>query len=362
MTLSMLAALTPTAVIVVSVLVPLAAVLAVAVALVALLGKKRTSQGGAEPQPVCRGSEAEDVGAEEVGEKEHEAEESGEPVRAAEKPSAHEQPSEQTKEQSPEAAEQPLARGTAQDEPDGESVGELPCEGAGIIPEESAGEEEERTPDGECGEPLPEREVTDEGKAGLPYGADDDAWEDFVPGGEWSTPSLREVFACEEEGEDAPEPAEDARARKLSFSEKLAAADDGNKAIYNALKNELLSYRGVRSRVVRGGDYFRRRGRRIVRIVLIGRTMRIALALPPEEFDYNIFHQRNRGKMTKYADTPMFVKVKSPVGVKRAKILIAELMRREGKRRIKNYIALDYAREITLAEAAKASEENVYGV
>lgn len=90
--------------------------------------------------------------------------------------------------------------------------------------------------------------------------------------------------------------------------------------------------------------------------------MRIALALPPEEFDYNIFHQRNRGKMTKYADTPMFVKVKSPVGVKRAKILIAELMRREGKRRIKNYIALDYAREITLAEAAKASEENVHGV
>ena len=338
MTLSMLAALTPTAVIVVSVLVPLAAVLAVAVALVALLGKKRTSQGGAEPQPVCRGSEAEDV-----GEKEGEAEESGEPVRAKEEPSAHEQPSEQAKEQSPEAAEQSLARETAQDEPDGESVGELPCEGAGIIPEESAGEEEERTPDGECGEPLPEREVTDEGKAGLPYGADDDAWEDFVPGGEWSTPSLREVFACEEEGEDAPEPAEDARARKLSFSEKLAAADDG-------------------SRVVRGGDYFRRRGRRIVRIVLIGRTMRIALALPPEEFDYNIFHQRNRGKMTKYADTPMFVKVKSPVGVKRAKILIAELMRREGKRRIKNYIALDYAREITLAEAAKASEENVHGV
>lgn len=333
MTLSMLAALTPTAVIVVSVLVPLAAALAVAVALVALLGKKRTSQGGAEPQPVCRGSEAEDVGAEEVGEKEDEAEESGEPVRAAEEPSAHEQPSEQTKEQSPEAAEQPLARETAQDEPDGE-----------------------------CGEPLPEREVTDEGEAGLPYGADDDEWEDFVPGGEWSTPSLREVFACEEEGEDAPEPAEDARARKLSFSEKLAAADDGNKAIYNALKNELLSYRGVRSRVVRGGDYFRRRGRRIVRIVLIGRTMRIALALPPEEFDYNIFHQRNRGKMTKYADTPMFVKVKSPVGVKRAKILIAELMRREGKRRIKNYIALDYAREITLAEAAKASEENVHGV
>lgn len=135
----------------------------------------------------------------------------------AEEPSAHEQPSEQTKEQSPEAAEQPLARETAQDEPDGESVGELPCEGAGIIPEESAGEEEERTPDGECGEPLPEREVTDEGEAGLPYGADDDAWEDFVPGGEWSTPSLREVFACEEEGEDAPEPAEDARARKLSF-------------------------------------------------------------------------------------------------------------------------------------------------
>lgn len=189
---------------------------------------------------------------------------------------------------------------------------------------------------------------------------DDDVIVDYGTGEYPFTPSLESLFpdeddVLEEEYDDAQEKADraeerkDAR-RKITFVSKMKATSVENHAIYNAVKNELLSYRGIHSRVVAGGDYFRKRGKQLAKIVLIGRTLRLALALNPVDYDYNIYHQRNRGGMKKYADTPMFVKIRSRVGVYRASKLIADMMGREKKKKNKKYIALDYAREIMLAE------------
>lgn len=189
---------------------------------------------------------------------------------------------------------------------------------------------------------------------------DDDVIVDYGTGDYPFTPSLESLFpdeddVLEEEYDDAQEKADraeerkDAR-RKITFVSKMKATSVENHAIYNAVKNELLSYRGIHSRVVAGGDYFRKRGKQLAKIVLIGKTLRLALALDPADYDYNIYHQRNRGGMKKYADTPMFVKIRSRVGVYRASKLIADMMGREKKKKNKKYIALDYAREIMLAE------------
>lgn len=189
---------------------------------------------------------------------------------------------------------------------------------------------------------------------------DDDVIVDYGTDDYPFTPSLESLFpdeddVLEEEYDDAQEKADraeerkDAR-RKITFVSKMKATSVENHAIYNAVKNELLSYRGIHSRVVAGGDYFRKRGKQLAKIVLIGKTLRLALALDPADYDYNIYHQRNRGGMKKYADTPMFVKIRSRVGVYRASKLIADMMGREKKKKNKKYIALDYAREIMLAE------------
>ena len=160
---------------------------------------------------------------------------------------------------------------------------------------------------------------------------------------------MEEEYDDAQEKADRAEERKDAR-RKITFVSKMKATSGENHAIYNAVKNELLSYRGIHSRVVAGGDYFRNRGKHLAKIVLIGKTLRLALALDPADYDYNIYHQRNRGGMKKYADTPMFVKIRSRVGVYRASKLIADMMGREKKKKNKKYIALDYAREIMLAE------------
>ena len=151
---------------------------------------------------------------------------------------------------------------------------------------------------------------------------------EFVP-----TPSVEDAFKgveTEDNQEDEKDNDESAEEGKITFKSKMLGASVENRAIYNALKNNILSYKGVKSRVVNGGDYFRRPGKQIVKIIFIGKTIRLALALNPDDYDYNVYHQKNRGAMKKYSDTPMFVKVQSLLGVRRAFKLIADLMEKEG--------------------------------
>ena len=51
--------------------------------------------------------------------------------------------------------------------------------------------------------------------------------------------------------------------------------------------------------------------------------------------------------MKKYADTPMFVKVQSLLGVRRAVKLISDLMEKEGIKRNKKYIPDDFMYDLT---------------
>lgn len=155
------------------------------------------------------------------------------------------------------------------------------------------------------------------------------------------TPTVEEAFngVVFDDGEAQDNDANDEKedGGKITFSSKMMSTSVQNQAIYNALKNEILSYRGVKSRVVNGGDYFRRPGKQIAKIIIIGKTLRLALALNPSEYDYNLYHQKDRGSMKKYSDTPMFVKVQSPLGVRRAFTLIADLMEKEGLKKNKKY-------------------------
>ena len=171
---------------------------------------------------------------------------------------------------------------------------------------------------------------------------------EFVP-----TPTVEDAFKgveAEDIVDDEKEVDESAEDGKITFKSKILSASVENRAIYNALKNNLLSYKGIKSRVVNGGDYFRRPGKQIVKIIFIGKTLRLALALNPDDYDYNVYHQKNRSTMKKYADTPMFVKVQSLLGVRRALKLISDLMEKEGIKPLKKVEYDDYIYNLTYEE------------
>lgn len=107
-----------------------------------------------------------------------------------------------------------------------------------------------------------------------------------------------------------------------SFSARLAQADDSLKANYNEIKNFALSYKNVSSRVSWSYDSINRGRKKICKIVIKGKSLIMYLALNPYELPEK-YHHKSVNDVSKYAQTPTKLKVRSGRSVKYAKELIA---------------------------------------
>lgn len=131
----------------------------------------------------------------------------------------------------------------------------------------------------------------------------------------------------------------------ISFNKKLAAADNQIKVWYSVIKNDLLSYRGVKSRVSSTCDSFRVSRKLVAKITLIGSTLRVSLALDPENERFNDgrFPHKNKGDKHMYKDVPFQVKIKTDLGLRRARALITEMMKDRKIKKDSSYEKIDYA-------------------
>ena len=122
--------------------------------------------------------------------------------------------------------------------------------------------------------------------------------------------------------------------RNLSFEDKLAAAEPEMREMYAALKEELLSYRGVKSRISHGWDTFKYQKKKVVaKFSMAGKRIMVHLALDPSAYTDAKFPVEDKGDVSLYADTPMAVKVRGASTFKFVKRLIADLAAKEGMER-----------------------------
>ena len=117
---------------------------------------------------------------------------------------------------------------------------------------------------------------------------------------------------------------------KRSFKAKIIESDEEVKNYYFDLKNAFLSYSRIASQVSWSNDRFTFAGDTIAKIGVRGRTLCLYLALNPDEFPSSVYHQRFAGDTKMYEKTPMMVKVKSGVALKRAIRLVEMLMENLG--------------------------------
>lgn len=110
-----------------------------------------------------------------------------------------------------------------------------------------------------------------------------------------------------------------------SFAGKMAQATKEQKAYYNELKNYMLSFKRVNSRVSWNYDSFNIGRKKAVKIAFRGQTMCVFFALNPKDYQNTKYYPRDMGSKRKFADTPMMIKVKSSRGVKFAKELMNEV-------------------------------------
>lgn len=119
------------------------------------------------------------------------------------------------------------------------------------------------------------------------------------------------------------------KAEFVPFGVRMNKADKEIKAAYNELKSEVLSY-GIKSRVSGTGDTFRLHTKEYVKMVIAGKGLKLYLALNPKDYKDSTFPFDDASKMVAHKETPFVFKVKSPLSVRRAKVLIGDCAKKDG--------------------------------
>ncbi|MCH5153523.1 MAG: bacterial Ig-like domain-containing protein [Clostridiales bacterium] len=111
-----------------------------------------------------------------------------------------------------------------------------------------------------------------------------------------------------------------------SFTARLIQSDDDVKYWYTEIKNELLSYKGVKGRISWKRETFKCGGK-LVLAKLAYRGKRLCLFLPLNPYDYGEdMHIENAADISCYEDTPLMIRLKNRKRVEIAKKLIRLVM------------------------------------
>lgn len=115
-----------------------------------------------------------------------------------------------------------------------------------------------------------------------------------------------------------------------AFVAKMSLTADNLKAYYNVIKNALLSYNGVKSRISWCSDTYNKGRIRLAKINVRGNSLMLYLALDPARYEGTKYRYRFVGFKKKFEYVPMLVKVRSKRGLRYALELIADLMANNG--------------------------------
>lgn len=165
--------------------------------------------------------------------------------------------------------------------------------------------------------------------------------EPIVEAVEESVPVMAEAEEAEGDEDDDDDGKKYSRVRR-SFMAKLIQSTVERKEYYSEIKNELLSYRNVKSRISWTTESFNRGRTHLVKLAVRGKTLCMCVALAPEQFAESKYFYTDVSETAKYSNVPMMVKIKSNRGVKHAKELIAMLAETYELEKLTEFEPLDY--------------------
>ena len=136
---------------------------------------------------------------------------------------------------------------------------------------------------------------------------------------------------------------EDSIRYRWSFTARLHRAPEDLASYYTQLKNQLLSYKKVRSRVSWSYDTVSYRRGPIVKFAMRQKSLMVYLALDPAQFEGTKYFFTDASEKKKYEQVPMRLKIRGARGFKHASELIDILAQRLDLQEIANFEAQDYA-------------------
>ncbi len=128
---------------------------------------------------------------------------------------------------------------------------------------------------------------------------------------------------------DAPDGYEFVTRYRRSFRSRLIQ-NTQLQDVYTELKNALLGYGGVKSRMCLSGENFRANGKKLAKFVITGKKLSLFLALDPSEYETSGYRFEDVSDKKSHKETPLRVKITSRRSVKQAKELLKILALKNG--------------------------------
>ena len=160
----------------------------------------------------------------------------------------------------------------------------------------------------------------------------------------------RRAAGISEEVEEAPAAEETATEEEaplvvlpLTLENKLHQSVNSLKLIFSKLKNELLSYKTVKSEMMVKNDVFKVGKKVIARMTVVADSVRLYLALDPKEFSTRKYKHKDATDQMGYEGTLLMVKISGEKERLLAVQLITELMKKLSLERNKRYAYVPFA-------------------
>lgn len=116
---------------------------------------------------------------------------------------------------------------------------------------------------------------------------------------------------------------------RRSFASKIIQNEPAQD-LYTEIKNAVLSYGGVKSRLCVGSENFRIGRQKIAKLAVAGKTLMLYLALDPKQFEDTAYRFEDMSDKRSHAATPLRVRLISRRAVRKAKELLDILARKFG--------------------------------
>jgi hypothetical protein len=112
---------------------------------------------------------------------------------------------------------------------------------------------------------------------------------------------------------------------RVPFATKLEQADDVLKNRYAEIKDEMEAY-GVHSRISIPCDTYSLHRQDYLKLTIDGKSLKAFFHLAPKDYDGTPIPHEDQSSKKAYVDTPLLLHISSDLALRRAKILIADMM------------------------------------
>ena len=135
--------------------------------------------------------------------------------------------------------------------------------------------------------------------------------------------------------------------KRVPFAQKMLTLDAKTQIYYEKIHNAFRGLRKINSRISMKGVSYRLGRKLVAKLSVRGKTLRLHLALNVNEFQQNVYFQKDLSEVKAYAEVPFMVKVKSDRGLNKALTLIDSLCEKHGIEQKAHFTQIDAIKELT---------------